>query len=110
MKWVEDDPDTVRHLCPHCGALIDQAQYLAIAAAAALTGIGLATGVFTPTAQAVPGQCTMTPWGGFCDNPPAGDGSFWHCEGALGFTNCYQACLGADGRPFPTDVDYTTPC
>jgi phage terminase large subunit GpA-like protein len=31
FKWQDDDPDTVRHLCPHCGGLIDQAQYLAAA-------------------------------------------------------------------------------
>ena len=31
FKWTDDNPETVRHLCPHCGALIDQAQYLAIA-------------------------------------------------------------------------------
>lgn len=31
MKWRDDDPQTVRHLCPHCGALIDQAQYLEVA-------------------------------------------------------------------------------
>lgn len=31
FKWQNDDPKTVRHLCPHCGALIDQAQYLAVA-------------------------------------------------------------------------------
>jgi terminase, large subunit len=31
FKWTNDDPETVRHLCPHCGALIDQAQYLAVA-------------------------------------------------------------------------------
>lgn len=30
FKWVNDDPETVRHLCPHCGALISQAQYLAL--------------------------------------------------------------------------------
>lgn len=30
FKWVDDNPETVRHLCPHCGALIDQAQYLAV--------------------------------------------------------------------------------
>lgn len=33
FKWQDDNPDTVRHLCPHCGSLIDQAQYLAVAAA-----------------------------------------------------------------------------
>lgn len=30
FKWRDNDPETVRHLCPHCGALITQAQYLAI--------------------------------------------------------------------------------
>jgi len=30
FKWHDNDPETVRHLCPHCGALITQAQYLAI--------------------------------------------------------------------------------
>jgi terminase, large subunit len=33
FKWVDDDPDTVRHLCSHCGSLFTQAQYLTIAAA-----------------------------------------------------------------------------
>ncbi|GGY67953.1 phage terminase large subunit family protein [Pseudoduganella albidiflava] len=31
FKWVDGDPATVRHLCPHCSALIDQGQYLAVA-------------------------------------------------------------------------------
>ncbi len=31
FKWTDNNPDTVRHLCPHCGALIDQAAYLALA-------------------------------------------------------------------------------
>jgi phage terminase large subunit GpA-like protein len=31
FKWHDDDPETVRHLCPHCGALITQAQYLGAA-------------------------------------------------------------------------------
>lgn len=35
FKWQKNadgahDPETVRHLCPHCGALITQSQYLAI--------------------------------------------------------------------------------
>lgn len=30
FKWVDNDPDSVRHLCPHCGVLIDQGQYLKI--------------------------------------------------------------------------------
>lgn len=31
FKWVNDDPETVRHLCPHCGALQTQTEYLAAA-------------------------------------------------------------------------------
>lgn len=31
FKWSDDNPETARHLCPHCGALIDQAQFLAVA-------------------------------------------------------------------------------
>lgn len=84
---------------------------LAAFGAAVLTAFGLATGVFAPPAAAVPGQCLSTPWGGFCDNPPASDGSFWHCEGALGFSNCYQACIDqVSARPVPTDLNWNTPC
>lgn len=28
FKWHDDDPGSVKHLCPHCAALIDQADYL----------------------------------------------------------------------------------
>lgn len=31
FKWLKSDPDSVRHLCPHCGTLIDQGQYLTAA-------------------------------------------------------------------------------
>lgn len=31
FKWQGSDPTTVRHLCPHCTSLIDQAEYLAVA-------------------------------------------------------------------------------
>jgi len=31
FKWVDNDPETVRHLCPHCGALATQGEYLAAA-------------------------------------------------------------------------------
>jgi len=31
FKWNEGDYESVRHLCPHCGALITQAEYLSIA-------------------------------------------------------------------------------
>ncbi len=30
FKWADNDAETVCHLCPHCGALISQAQYLGI--------------------------------------------------------------------------------
>ncbi len=34
MKWDREtrNPETIRHLCPHCGALISQAEYLAVEA------------------------------------------------------------------------------
>ncbi len=28
LRWVAGEPNTVRHLCPHCGCLIDQGRYL----------------------------------------------------------------------------------
>ncbi|AWB32369.1 phage terminase large subunit family protein [Orrella marina] len=31
FKWIDRDPETVRHLCPHCGTLQTQAEYLAAA-------------------------------------------------------------------------------
>lgn len=31
FKWVDGNPETVRHLCPHCGALSTQGDYLAAA-------------------------------------------------------------------------------
>lgn len=30
FKWSDKDPQSVRHLCPHCGALIGQAEYLSV--------------------------------------------------------------------------------
>jgi len=30
MKWTEGQPDTIRQLCPECGALYDQAAYLRV--------------------------------------------------------------------------------
>ena len=30
FKWIDNDADTVRHLCPHCSGLIDQGQYLSV--------------------------------------------------------------------------------
>ncbi len=31
FKWLDGNPESVRHLCPHCQCLIDQGQYLAVA-------------------------------------------------------------------------------
>ncbi|MEZ0231888.1 MAG: phage terminase large subunit family protein [Methylophilaceae bacterium] len=30
FKWTNDNPESVRHLCPHCGVLITQAEYLSV--------------------------------------------------------------------------------
>lgn len=69
----------------------------------ALTAIGAATvaGAIasTPHANALPGQCTYSPWGGFCDGPANSSGVWQHCETVLGFTNCFLV------RAVPTDVD-----
>lgn len=76
--------------------------------AAALAG---ATVAFAPPAAALPGQCAWSPWGGFCDEYAWADGSFYHCERALGFSNCYQACHDpVTARAYPTDTDPRTPC
>ena len=68
----------------------------------------------TPAALATPGQCWNSPFGGFCDELPDADGSFQHCEytgfGSSSYRNCYQACLDAGGRLYPTDYDSDTPC
>ena len=70
--------------------------------------LGLGLFATAPVAEAVPGQCMYSPWGGFCDTAPASDGSFNHCESALGFSNCYRACLDANGRPYPAPANL--PC
>ena len=84
---------------------------IAVAFAAALTVAGL---LCVPTAMATPGQCWSSPFGGFCDQLPAADGSFMHCEqtgfGSSSYRNCYQACLDGGGRLYPTDYRFDTPC
>lgn len=74
-----------------------------LAAVAAVGSMLLAS----PEAEAMPGQCgqgfAFGSGGGFCDGPPAPDGSWMHCETVyvLGFggTNCFRV------RPVPTNVD-----
>lgn len=80
-----------------------------------LTGGLIITGLLAaPAALATPGQCWNSPFGGFCDELPDADGSFRHCEytgfGSSSYRNCYQACLDAGGRLYPTDYDFDTPC
>lgn len=60
LKWTDNDPATVRHLCPHCGALITQAQYLAAVEAAPClyraddgTVLDLDGGFFGPDGQGI---------------------------------------------------------
>lgn len=38
FKWTDENPETVRHLCPYCGVLIDQGQYLVAADAGIYVG------------------------------------------------------------------------
>ena len=60
-----------------------------------------------PAAVAAPGQCgqgyAFGSGGGFCDGPPAADGTWLHCESVyvLGFggTNCFRV------RPVDVSVD-----
>lgn len=61
--------------------------------------ITAAAAVATGEAHAVPGQCVQTPWGGFCDGPMLPNGTYHHCEGAMGFANCFYV------RPAPVEVD-----
>ncbi|MCV7191295.1 hypothetical protein [Mycolicibacterium brumae] len=78
----------------------------AIAAAATVAAL-----TSTPAAQALPGECFDTPFGGYCDTDPWPDGSFQHCEKAFGFTNCFRACHDpSNGGRTPTDADVNTPC
>lgn len=77
---------------------------------AAIPLVGAAI-LFAPPAAALPGQCVYTPWGGFCDEYAWDDGSFYHCERALGFSQCFQACHDpVANRAVPTDADPRTPC
>lgn len=66
-----------------------------LGASAVATALALA-----PSAHATPGQCSQSPWGGFCDSfGQRGDGSYYHCENVLGFSNCFWV------RPVSVDVD-----
>ena len=80
---------------------------------AGVSAVGL-MGAAAPIAVATPGQCWNSPFGGFCDQFPAQDGSFMHCEhtgyGSSTYQNCFQSCIGPAGQLVPTDYDFKTPC
>ena len=86
----------------------------AVIAAAVAAALAVAGVLSVPAAMATPGQCWSSPFGGFCDQLPAADGSFMHCEqtgfGSSSYRNCYQACLDGGGRLYPTDYRFDTPC
>jgi hypothetical protein len=69
---------------------------------------------FPAVGSATPGQCWNSPFGGFCDQLPAQDGSFMHCEhvgyGSSLYQNCFQSCISPAGQLVPTDYDINTPC
>lgn len=82
---------------------------------AVLASVGLAAGVYAPSAAALPGQCWNSPFGGFCDTDGWTDGSFQHCEstgfGSSRYQNCYRACHDmASARAVMTDSDVRTLC
>lgn len=90
----------------------------AIVLAAALIGVFSVPVTPAAPANAAPGECQNVMFagfgGGYCDQAAVADGSFNHCETTAAFgisrQNCYQACLDESGRPYPTDMDPTTPC
>ncbi|WP_301119889.1 hypothetical protein [Mycolicibacterium fortuitum] len=63
-----------------------------------IAAAGVAT-IATPEAQAAPGQCFTSPFGGFCDGDMLPGGVYRHCEGALGWSNCFYV------KPVPVEVD-----
>ena len=84
---------------------------LLILAATLLAVVGLATGVFAPTAGGTPGQCVSSPVGGFCDEPIQRNGTYQHCEstgwGPFYSSNCYQVCFATGAiLPVAMDADY----
>ena len=85
----------------------------------ALSGVVMAAGwlaaASAPSAQALPGQCISSPFGGFCDDQAEADGSFRHCENSgfagFGYWRCFQACHDpVSNLAVPTDLDLKTPC
>lgn len=87
----------------------------ALALGAAVVAAGWLAAAPAPSAQALPGQCVSSPFGGFCDDQAWADGSFQHCEnsgfGVFSYSSCFQACHDpVSNRAVPTDVDLRTLC
>jgi len=61
MKWTDDDPETVRHLCPGCGALITQQEYLAVAELGRYEGQGGVTCDFDGVFRNATGEIIRAP-------------------------------------------------
>lgn len=79
--------------------------------AAALGVLGVVGGLLAAPAQALPGQCWNSPFGGYCDTAPLADGSFQHCVSFGSSSFCTQACHDpVTNQAVPTDYDVRTPC
>ena len=78
----------------------------------ALATAALATALLSPpSAQALPGQCWNSPFGGFCDGMPLADGSYQNCVTFGSSSYCQQVCHDpVTNRAVPTDMDPETPC
>jgi len=80
----------------------------ALAGAAVL---GLVAGLPAVPAQALPGQCWNSPFGGFCDTAPLSDGSYQNCITFGTSSYCQQVCHDpVSNRAVPTDMNPETPC
>lgn len=77
------------------------------AAGAIAAALAAPIALSTP-AQASPGMCGGSPWGGFCDTDVWPDGSFMHGVSVFGFWQYTRVCDG--NPPINTDYDPRTPC
>lgn len=66
LKWTGDDPATVAHVCPHCGGLMTQAEYLRVWHAGVwidtATGAWLDSGRIHPSADACMRTAASLDW------------------------------------------------
>ena len=82
-----------------------------LALGAVVVAAGCLAAASAPSAQALPGQCWNSPFGGFCDTAPQADGSYQNCITYGSSSYCQQVCHNpVTNRAVPTDYDFTTPC